>query len=311
MITKPTGSGGTVSLQSCKEQLLYELHDPARYYQPDVVADFSAVRLDPDGADRVRVTGGTGAPRTGTLKVSIGYRDSFVGEGQISYAGAGALARGKLALEIVRERLRLTGVATTELRCDLIGVDALHRGPVPAPEPAEVRLRVIGRTDSLAEAVRIGNEVETLYTNGPGRRRRGVEIRPRGAGRGVHPGPGDRRHPLRVLSGGVMRLRALAHARTGDKGDISSISVIAYDPGDFAFLAEHVTAARVAAHFAGTVRGKVERYELPGLGALNFVLHAALGGGVTRSLALDAHGKSLSSSLLEMDLPDPQTPATP
>ena len=167
VITKVAGSGGTVSLQSCKEQLLYELHDPARYYQPDVVADFSAVKLDADGADRVRVTGGAGAPRTGMLKVSIGYRDSFVGEGQISYAGAGALARGRLAIEIVRERLRLTGVATTELCCDLIGVDALHRGPVPAPEPAEVRLRIIGRTDSLAEALRIGNEVETLYTNGP------------------------------------------------------------------------------------------------------------------------------------------------
>ncbi len=103
-----------------------------------------------------------------------------------------------------------------------------------------------------------------------------------------------------------MRLRALAHARTGDKGDVSSISVFAYDPGDYAFLAQHVTAAAVAAHFAGTVRGQVERYELPGLGALNFVMHGALGGGVTRSLALDAHGKSLSSSLLEMELPDPQ-----
>ncbi|MDE2581428.1 MAG: DUF1446 domain-containing protein [Rhodospirillales bacterium] len=176
VITKVAGSGGTVCLQSCKEQLLYEVHDPARYFQPDVVADFSAVRLEPDGVDRVRVSGGSGAPRTGTLKVSIGYRDSFVGEGQISYAGAGALARGKLALEIVRERLRLTGVRTNELRCDLIGVDALHRGPVgdaphrgpgPAAEPAEIRIRVIGRTDSLAEAVRIGNEVETLYTNGP------------------------------------------------------------------------------------------------------------------------------------------------
>ena len=109
-----------------------------------------------------------------------------------------------------------------------------------------------------------------------------------------------------------MQLRALAHARTGDKGDISSISVIAYDPGDFAFLAEHVTAERVAAYFGAFVRGRVERYELPGIGELNFVLHAALGGGVTRSLALDAHGKSLSSSLLEMELPDPQAaPAAP
>ncbi len=168
VLTKVAGSGGTVSLRSCKEQLLYELHDPTRYYQPDVVADFSAVTLAADGADRVAVAGGSGTKRTGQLKVSIGYRDSFVGEGRMSYAGAGALARARLALEIVRERLRLTGVRTSELRCDIIGVDSLHRGPAAAaPEPREVRIRVTGRTDSLAEAARIGNEVETLYTNGP------------------------------------------------------------------------------------------------------------------------------------------------
>ncbi len=101
----------------------------------------------------------------------------------------------------------------------------------------------------------------------------------------------------------TVRLRALAHARTGDKGDTSNISVIAYDPADYAFLAEHVTAERVRAHFAGVVQGRVMRYELPGLGALNFVMEQALGGGVTRSLALDTHGKSLSSSLLELELP--------
>ena len=103
-----------------------------------------------------------------------------------------------------------------------------------------------------------------------------------------------------------MKLRSLAHARTGDKGDTSSISIIAHEPGDYAFLAEHVTAERVRLHFAGTVHGAVTRYDLPGLGALNFVLEQALGGGVTRSLSLDTHGKSLSSSLLEMELPDPQ-----
>ncbi|HEX5326582.1 MAG TPA: acyclic terpene utilization AtuA family protein [Acetobacteraceae bacterium] len=168
VITKVAGSGGAVSLASCKEQLLYELHDPARYYQPDVVADFSAVRLEAAGPDRVTISGGSGAPRTGRLKVSIGYLDSHVGEGQLSYAGAGALARARLALEIVRERLALTGVRTSELRCEIIGVDALHRGPRPdGGEPSEVRLRVVGRTDSMSEALRIGNEVETLYTNGP------------------------------------------------------------------------------------------------------------------------------------------------
>jgi hypothetical protein len=119
--------------------------------------------------DRVRVSGGRGTRRTGTLKVSIGYIDSYIGEGQISYAGPGALARGRLALEIVRERLKLTGVAASELRFELIGVDSLHGAEVSvhANEPYEVRVRITGRTENLREAVRIGNEVETLYTNGP------------------------------------------------------------------------------------------------------------------------------------------------
>ncbi|MBV8526014.1 MAG: hypothetical protein JOY71_28545 [Acetobacteraceae bacterium] len=103
-----------------------------------------------------------------------------------------------------------------------------------------------------------------------------------------------------------MKLRELAHARTGDKGDTSQISVIAFDPGDYAYLAEHVTADRVRAHFGQIVQGKVVRYELPGLGALNFVLEGALAGGVTRSLSLDAHGKCLSSVLLEMEVPERQ-----
>ena len=169
VITKVAGSGGAVTAQTCKEQLLYEVHDPTRYLQPDVTADFSQVRVEEIGKDRVRVSGGRGSQRTGTLKVSVGYVDGFIGEGQISYAGPGALARGKLALEIVRERLKLTGVAASELRFDLIGVDSLHGPQVSAHanEPYEVRVRVAGRTDNWREAVRIGNEVETLYTNGP------------------------------------------------------------------------------------------------------------------------------------------------
>ena len=169
VITKVAGSGGAVTVATCKEQLLYELHNPAAYLQPDVIADFSGVRFTPDGPDRIAVAGGTGRARTPTLKVSIGYHDSFIGEGQMSYAGPGALARAKLALRIVEERLKLTGVQTTELRLDLIGVDSVHHGPQmgQGPEPSEIRIRVTGRCGSMQQAIRIGNEVETLYTNGP------------------------------------------------------------------------------------------------------------------------------------------------
>ena len=101
-----------------------------------------------------------------------------------------------------------------------------------------------------------------------------------------------------------MKLGTLAHSRTGDKGDTANISVIAYDPADYPHLEQYVTAERVKAHFADIVAGEVVRYTLPKIGALNFVLHRALGGGVTRSLALDAHGKCLSSAILDLEIPD-------
>lgn len=106
-----------------------------------------------------------------------------------------------------------------------------------------------------------------------------------------------------------MKLREIAHSRTGDKGDTSNISLIAYDPGSYEMLREYVTADRVKAHFAGIVEGDVVRYELPQLAAFNYVMQRALGGGVTRSLALDAHGKSLSSALLDLDVPGSTLPA--
>jgi hypothetical protein len=99
-----------------------------------------------------------------------------------------------------------------------------------------------------------------------------------------------------------MKLRDIAHARAGDKGDISNLSLIAYRPEDYALLEQHVTADRVRAHFTGIVHGEVTRYLLPQLGAMNFVMQQALGGGVTRSLALDAHGKCLGAALLSMEL---------
>lgn len=169
VITKVAGSGGCVTTATCKEQLLYEIHDPAAYLTPDVVADFSGVTMTQIGPDQVAIRGATGHPKSGLLKVTLGYIDSYIGEGQMSYAGPGALARGQLALDIVAERLALTGVATSELRCELIGVNAIHGAALSAAqaEPYEVRIRVSGRCATMHEAHRIGNEVETLYTCGP------------------------------------------------------------------------------------------------------------------------------------------------
>lgn len=99
-----------------------------------------------------------------------------------------------------------------------------------------------------------------------------------------------------------MKLLDIAHSRTGDKGNISNISLIAYDEKDYKLLKEKITAEKVKRYFSDIVKGEVIRYELDNLCALNFVMHEALGGGVTRSLAIDKHGKSLSSALLEMEI---------
>ena len=99
-----------------------------------------------------------------------------------------------------------------------------------------------------------------------------------------------------------MKLWEIAHSRTGDKGNISNLSLIVYDPADYAMVCEKVTAEKVKEHFKGIVKGDVVRYELPNICALNFVMQAALGGGVTRSLSVDMHGKGLSSYLLDMEI---------
>jgi hypothetical protein len=167
-ITKVPGSGGRVTVRTCTEQLLYEVHDPAAYVSADAVADFSGARLTQAGYDEVTVTGITGARRPDTLKVSVGYLDGYVGEGEISYAGPNAVARGRLALDLVRERLDLAGVPVGEARFELVGVDAVHRGGAGAAvESREVRARVTGRTATLGQARRIGHEVSALWLNGP------------------------------------------------------------------------------------------------------------------------------------------------
>nr|WP_232491779.1 acyclic terpene utilization AtuA family protein [Novosphingobium kaempferiae] len=166
VLTKVAGSGGRISSASCKEQLLYEILDPAAYMQADVIADFTSVRFEELGPDRIAVTGGSGHAASGTLKVSIGYDDGFIGEGQISYAGPGAVERARLALDVVRERLAIVGAPVADLTCEIIGVDAIDRTTSGAI-PREVRARVVGRATSHEAARQIGAEVEALYTNGP------------------------------------------------------------------------------------------------------------------------------------------------
>lgn len=170
VLSKLDGTGGAIDLRTVKEQMLYEVFDPANYLTPDVVVDFSTVELSQLGPDRVRVAGISGKPRPETLKVSIGCAEGFIGEDIFFFAGAGALDRATLGRRILEERYRMAGLDADELRIDFLGIDALHGAATPAraPAPYEVALRVAARTKTRAEALKVGREVDSMAVGGVG-----------------------------------------------------------------------------------------------------------------------------------------------
>src|SRR4030095_11422692 len=148
------GTGGEISLRTVKEQMLYEVHDPANYLTPDVVVDFTTARLEQVGPDRVRVSHIGGKPRTPTLKVSMGCTEGFIGEDMFFYAGPGALRRAELARKILTERFRIVGLEAEDVRIDYLGLSAIHGAATPpdTPEPYEVAVRVAARTRTREQA---------------------------------------------------------------------------------------------------------------------------------------------------------------
>ena len=170
VLTKVAGSGGAVNLMTVKEQLLYEVHDPANYLTPDVVVDFTTTRLEQVGPDRVRVSNIGGKPRTPTLKVSIGCTEGFIGEDMFFYAGPGALRRAQLAKRILEERFRIVKLDAEEVRIDFLGLNAIHGAMSPGdqPEPYEIAVRVAARTRTREEAVKVGREVDGMAVSGVG-----------------------------------------------------------------------------------------------------------------------------------------------
>jgi Acyclic terpene utilisation family protein AtuA len=170
IIGKPAGTGGVVDEHTVKEQLLYEVHDPAAYLTPDVVADITQVQVLPVGPDRVRLQGVRGHPRSGSLKVNVCFESGWLAEGEISYAGPRAEGQAHLAAEVLRERLHGLGA----LRADLIGVASVFGddagrwlADTPTGDAQDVRLRVALRHAERAQAERLTREVVALYTCGP------------------------------------------------------------------------------------------------------------------------------------------------
>lgn len=168
IIGKVDGTGGRIDLETVKEQMFYEVHDPRRYITPDVIVDFSTARLEQVGPDRVRMSGVSGQPRTDTLKVSLGCTEGHIGEDMFFYAGPGCLGKAELAKRILAERFALAKLDAEELRIDFLGVNAVHgaASPVPACEPNEIAVRVAARTRTREEAAKVGREIDSMAVCG-------------------------------------------------------------------------------------------------------------------------------------------------
>lgn len=169
VVTKHAGTGGVVSVASVKEQLVYEMGDPRAYITPDGVADFTTVRLEQAGPDRVRVSGITGGPATEFLKVSVAYRYGYKAVGTLVYAWPDAYAKAREADRVLRSRLERLGLDLEEVLTEFVGVNATH-GPLagePAPDIAEVQLRIGVRSRHRSAVERFTRELAPLILNGP------------------------------------------------------------------------------------------------------------------------------------------------
>jgi hypothetical protein len=167
-ITKLDDAGGIVSVRTVKEQLMYEVHDPAAYLTPDVTADFSRVEVNEIGRDRVEVRNASGRARPEKLKVTVGFDGGFFAEGGVSYAGPNAAARGRLAAQILEERLGRHASIKDSLRIDLIGLNSLYATARDASVDTEdVRVRVAMRSADRAACETMLWEVEALLCCGP------------------------------------------------------------------------------------------------------------------------------------------------
>lgn len=172
VITKAPDCGGLISEQSCKEQFLYEVHDPANYITPDVVVDISKSTLTQAGDNRVRVGNVKGKPRPEKLKLSVGYHAGYKVSTMLSFAWPDAYEKAQYAAEIIMKKMKRKGLRTQDIRIDYIGLNALHLGvadmsPEKVKDVNEVVLRIAIRTETKEECMKLVPEVSPLQLNGP------------------------------------------------------------------------------------------------------------------------------------------------
>jgi hypothetical protein len=346
VVTKPQGTGGLVSTKTVAEQIVYEVGDPTRYVLPDVVADWSEVRLEQAGPDRVRVTGACGAAPTDSYKVSLTHPDGYRSAVTMMIAGREAAAKARATAEAILARAeRLMKAAGfdgfSDRSIEILGSETNYGDHARAGDTREVVLKIAVRHASKDALQIFGREIfpaATAMAQGltgfaGGRPEPQPVIRlfsflaPKNdvtvtiagdvgeqtlspylpnaadAAPAAVPAPAE----CAAFDGplATVPLIALAHGRSGDKGDIGNIGVLARDANYLPFIRRAATPEAVGRFFAHFVRGKVERFEWPGLEGFNFLLHQGLGGGGIASLRHDPQGKALAQIMMDFPVEVP------
>jgi hypothetical protein len=342
VITKPEGTGGLVSIGTVSEQLLYEVSDPQCYFVPDVTCDFSTVTLAPDGPNRVRVSGATGYPPTSTYKVCATYDDGWRAVAYLPIISTEAVAKAErqsdailtrlgqmlrnrnigpwrkthreilgaeanfgahsrnrasrevmLRLAVEHEDKRATELFARESPCSVMSMSAGSTvGFVQSTAVSRLFMFLMPK-DLIQISLQIGNESDTLHVETAG---------------AFHPEMINRPDaPPEVLDTSTrVPLVQLAWVRSGDKGNLFNVAVIARRPEYLPYIRLSMTAAAIAdwyAHvFADPANRRVDRYDVPGIHALNFVVHESLDGGSTASARLDFVAKGMGQQLLEFPI---------
>jgi len=345
VVTKPAGTGGKVVPAVVGEQMLYEIGDPGAYLLPDVICDFTQVRMAQVGENRVEVQGARGRAPTDTYKVSATYLDGFKTSAHMTIIGFDAAAKAQRTGEAIftrtSELLKENGLEPyTETNIELIGAESCYGPHARASQAREVVLR-LSATHVRKEALQLlAREVAPAGTSwapgttgfGGGRASASPSIRQyaflldkshvrpvmhlggQATDIAVPPGSGDalravvarsapsaaQADPADAADCVEVPLIRMAFARSGDKGDISNIGIIARHPEWLPVLRAQLTEVAVAGWLAHLVKGKVTRHEVPGIGAFNFVCESALGGGGMATLRNDSLGKGMAQIVLGM-----------